>query len=393
MKLFSTVGAGLLSLAVLLSGSYFLYDRSGEFEKENGMDTTPEFPARNEVTEEISAAAHADTEPQDGVISYEEYPSKNGSDDPGRPADAAGKPTSVSFTFLGDCILSSYAGDVREDTFSEYAKYESDSYFFKKAVPYYKDSDFVVANSEFVLSDRALPKISKEGNAFWFKSPASHASILRAGNIDIVSIANNHTFDYGDEGYADTKQSLENAGITWGDVDNPVYVTKNGITFGIICTKMFGTGYDSVIAPAIREVKENSDIQILFFHGGTENTHVPDEWLVEMCHSYADMGIDLIVGSHPHVLLPMEEYNGVDIFYSLGNFCYGGNRTPENRTVILTETFNFDENGVYTSQEETFTPFYVYTGDYNNWQPAPIEDPMEQSKVVSFMYGKSALPY
>ena len=66
----------------------------------------------------------------------------------------------------------------------------------------------------------------------------------------------------------------------------------------------------------------------MYFHGGTEKEHVPDDWLVELCHKYADMGVDLIVGSHPHVLRPMEEYNGVDIIYSLGNFCYGGNRLP-----------------------------------------------------------------
>ena len=156
---------------------------------------------------------------------------------------------------------------------------------------------------------------------------------------------------------------------------------------------MFSPYYDQLITPVIEEVKENSDIQIMYFHGGTEKEHVPDDWLVELCHKYADMGVDLIVGSHPHVLRPMEEYNGVDIIYSLGNFCYGGNRLPENRTVILTETFTFDENGNYISQDEEFTPFYVYGGDHNYWQPVPISDPVEISKTLAFMYGAAELPY
>lgn len=298
----------------------------------------------------------------------------------------------VSFTFLGDCILSSNAGDAREDSFMKYAEKMPPSYFFEKAVPYYSDSDFVLANSEFVLSDNNLAKTAKNGRAFWFKSPASYTDILKAGDIDIVTLANNHTGDYGTKGYEDTKSALDSAGIKWSDIENPVYVKKNGITFGIICTKMFSKDYDPIITPVIEDVTENSDIQILFFHGGTENDHVPDQWLKEMCHKYADMGVDLIVGSHPHVLRPMEEYNGVDIIYSLGNFCYGGNRLPENKTVILTETFTFDEDGNYISQDEEFTPFYVYSGSHNNWQPAPVTDPREISRTLAFMYGGSPTP-
>lgn len=299
----------------------------------------------------------------------------------------------VTFSFIGDCLLASNAGDKRTDSFAEYAKEKPSSYFLEKAVPYYCNSDFVMANSEFVLSDRQLPKASKSGTAFWFKSPADNANILKDGQIDIVTIANNHTSDYGNKGYEDTKAALEAAGITWGDLNDPVYVEKDGIKFGIICASLFNVNYDPLITPVIEEVKSESDIQILYFHGGTENEYIPEDWLTELCHKYADMGVDLIIGTHPHVLRPMEEYNGVDIIYSLGNFCYGGNRLPENRTVILTEAFSFDENGFYISQEESFTPFYVYSGSHNNWQPAPITDPREKSKTLAFMYGGSDMPY
>lgn len=299
----------------------------------------------------------------------------------------------VTFSFIGDCLLASNAGDNRTDSFAEYAKERSPSYFLEKAVPYYCNSDFVMANSEFVMSDRQLPKEPKNGTAFWFKSPEDNANILREGQIDIVTIANNHTADYGKKGYEDTKAALDAAGIVWGDTDNPVYVEKDGIRFGIICTNLFNINYDPLVTPVIEKVKSESDIQILYFHGGTENEHIPEEWLTELCHKYADMGVDLIIGSHPHVLRPMEEYNGVDIIYSLGNFCYGGNRLPENRTMILTEAFTFDENGFYISQEESFTPFYVYGGSHNNWQPAPITDPKEISKALAFMYGASDTPY
>ena len=331
------------------------------------------------------------------TISAEEYPVEETAATEVTPSSdkelSLTESSSISFTFLGDCLLSTNAGDTRTDTFAKYAEKCDPSYFFEKAVPYYSNSDFVIANNEFVLSDRNLSKSKKSGTAFWFRSPTSYTDILKAGQIDIVTIANNHTTDYGAEGYKDTQEALDAAGITWGDLQNPVYVEKGGVKFGIICTGLFSPYYDQLITPVIEEVKENSDIQIMYFHGGTEKEHVPDDWLVELCHKYADMGVDLIVGSHPHVLRPMEEYNGVDIIYSLGNFCYGGNSLPENRTVILTETFTFDENGNYISQDEEFTPFYVYGGDHNYWQPVPISDPVDISKTLAFMYGAAELPY
>lgn len=299
---------------------------------------------------------------------------------------------SVSITFVGDCVLASNLNDTREDSFMKYAEEKEQTYFFENAVPCYSSSDFVIADCETVLSDRSLFRTEKEGEAFWFKSPSSYAGIFSAGCIDAVSLSNNHTGDYGAEGYEDTKAALTSAGITWGDIDNTIYLRKNGITTAVVCAKLFNENADSLITPVIEEAVENSDIQILYFHGGEENEHVPEDWMTDLCHKYADMGVDLIVGSHPHVLRPMEEYNGVDIVYSIGNFCYGANRRPENRTVVYTETFYFNEDGEYEGAEEAITPFYVYTGSHSNWQPAPITDTVEASKTLSFMYGAGDTP-
>ncbi|MBQ5332213.1 MAG: CapA family protein [Oscillospiraceae bacterium] len=367
MKLLKTAVCFAAVSAVMVYGCQKLY-KDGEYSDIAGADVAAEtVPPQETFTEVI-------TEPvSDKEVSL-----------------TAGK--SVTFTFLGDCLLASNEGDTRPDSFKAYAEKKPASYFFEKALPVYKDSDFVVANNEFVLTDQKLSKTAKTGTAFWFRSPSYCADILKSGGIDIVSIANNHTMDYGTKGYNDTAGALDSAGIMWGDIDHPVYVEKEGVKFGILCTNMFGANYEPIITPKIEELKETSDIQILFFHGGTEKEHIPEEWLTELCHKYADMGVDLIVGSHPHVLRSMENYNGVDIIYSLGNFCYGGSRLPENRTVILTETFNFDENGSYISQEESFTPFYVYGGEHNNWQPTPVTDPVEISKTLAFMYGAKDSP-
>lgn len=357
--------------AVLIGGSILI------FGNEKPESSLPEIQS-----EEISAAAYIEPYESSFVtlpikeLSEGKYPSYQ----------------EIKLTFLGDCILASNAGDARTDSFAATALKQPSSYFFDKAVPFYNDSDLVIANSEFVMSDNDLTKTQKDGEAFWFKASSNTAQILKKGGIDLVTIGNNHTSDYGEQGYEDTKAALDTYGIKWGDLDNPVYINKNGITFGIICTKMFSTNYDPLITPVVEEVVANSDYQIMYFHGGEENQHTPEDWLVDMCHKYADMGIDLIVGSHPHVLRPMEEYNGTDIIYSLGNFCYGGNRQPENRTVILNETLVFDEDGNFISQDEEFIPFYVHGGRINNWQPTPVNDEVEKSKTLAFMYGAAIQP-
>ena len=116
----------------------------------------------------------------------------------------------------------------------------------------------------------------------------------------------------------------------------------------------------------------------------------PEEWKINACHNIADNGADLILGDHPHVLQPMEEYNGVSIVYSLGNFCFGGNMHPENRTIIFNQTLSitkdknnntFNINGITID----ITPCYVYTGEINNWQPAIIDDEEAAAKVLDFM--------
>ena len=105
-----------------------------------------------------------------------------------------------------------------------------------------------------------------------------------------------------------------------------------------------------------------------------------------------DYGVDLIMGDHPHVLQPMEKYNNKTIIYSLGNFIFGGNRHPENRTIIYQHTLTV-RGGKLTNEAGKIIPCYVYTGDTNNWQPDIIKNKTEKRKVLQFMSGKRELPY
>ena len=313
----------------------------------------------------------------------------------GRVAEIAAeaeKPFTVELSFLGDCMLSTYLGQSQPGSFNAYAAAQPPGYFFSQVSGILGADDLTVANLETVLTDRNLTPVEKDHDpAYWFRGPSANAGILTAGGVEAVSLANNHTGDYGAAGRADTVAAVEGAGLSWGGNDRTVYWDKNGFTVAVICHGLWSESQTAQIIPRIEKAAERSDYQIVFYHGGTEGVYQPDPWRVRASRRLADAGADLVVGNHPHVLQPAEVYHGVPIVYSLGNFCYGGSRRPENRTVIYQMRLTV-QDGKVLRQEPVIIPCYVYTGKTNNFQPAPITDAAERQRVLDFMAGKAVSP-
>lgn len=302
-------------------------------------------------------------------------------------------PTKITMSFLGDCMMASYCGQETKGNMNWCIKNYETSYFFEKAYPIITQSDFTVANCECVLSDKPLSKSQKNHSpAYWYLGPSKAATIFKESSIDAVSLSNNHAKDYGETGYLETKRALEKADVKWGDYKNPILFNKDGIKIAVICHGFWGSYQERDIVNIIKDVATYTDIQIVFFHGGTERIHSPETWKINGCHAFIDAGADLVLGGHPHVLQPYEEYKGVSIVYSLGNFCYGGSKGPENRTILYQHTFNLDENKSIISSKEKIIPFYVFSGDTNNWQPCPVENKEIYNKIMNFMYGKITSP-
>lgn len=298
----------------------------------------------------------------------------------------------VDISMVGDCMLSTYLGQAGPGSFNAYAKEQPPSYFLEKVQGVLDADDFTVANLETVLTDRKLTPIQKDHDpAYWFRGPAANAEILTAGSVEAVSLANNHVGDYGAAGREDTVKAVEAQGIPWGSNDRTIYLEKRGFTVAVICHGLWNENQASQIIPRIREAEARSDYQIVFYHGGKEGVHQPEPWRVRASRRLADAGADLVIGNHPHVLQPEEVYNGVHIVYSLGNFCYGGSRSPENRTVIYQTRLTVRE-GQLVQEEHSMVPCYVYTGPSSNWQPAPIDDPAVRQQVLDFMGGARSSP-
>lgn len=300
--------------------------------------------------------------------------------------------SSVTLTILGDCAIG--AGLNSEGAFNQKAAEGDKSYFLSGVYEVTSQDDFTICNVETVLSDRDLAPVGKDyAPAYWFKGPASNAWVLTEGSVEVCSVSNNHTGDYGDEGYADTKQALRDAALLVGSSDNIVYMEKDGFRIALICNGLWSIYHADNIIPRVREASEHSDFQIVYFHGGTEFTYEPDDWKVDACHRIADAGADLIIGNHPHVLQPHEIYHDVPIVYSISNFLIGTFAACDKPTAMWQVQIDFEiGTNKITNFLEWLTPCYCYSGNVNDFRPVIISDPAAEQRVLDFMYGRADNP-
>lgn len=295
----------------------------------------------------------------------------------------------IKLSFIGDSLLASYKGEKYPDNFQDLLDNNNYSYPFKNVSKIFKEDDYTIANGENVFTDNNLLPIEKNHNpAYWYRSSKKYANIYRESSIEIVSVMNNHSYDYGYSGFIDTMDALEKAGVIYGE-EKPVIIEKNGIKIAIICINLFSSFQYENCVKEIKKVKPDVNYVIVYFHGGTEYLFKPTTEIVEYCHGFIDNGADLVVGCHPHVLEPIEYYNNKKIVYSLGSFIFGGTKNLVNRTIIYQINLKFDLYKNKIIEEENIIPCYLYTGTkgYESWIPSIIQSNDEKQKVIDFMKG------
>ncbi|MBE6611526.1 MAG: CapA family protein [Ruminococcaceae bacterium] len=297
-------------------------------------------------------------------------------------------PVYITLSFIGDCMLATDRGGEWDLAFNKLAKEVEPSYFFENVAGVLAEDDWTIANLENVFTDNPNARMRAKAYrpAYWYKSPTANTAILNEGSVEVVSLANNHSLDYGDIGYEDTRTALEDAGILWGDDENILILEKEGFTIALYLCTFYNSYYDVSIMEKMAAVE--ADYKIVYFHGGTERVHEPDYWKAAGARRMIDSGIDFVVGGHPHVLQPIEIYNGKTIVHSLGNFVFGGSRNEENRTIIYRRTLKLLEGEIVDITDEII-PCYVYTDLY---QPDIITDQAEIDAVMAFLRGETESP-
>ena len=230
--------------------------------------------------------------------------------------------------FLGDVCATALTKELYEK--------QDKSTLFGRVLSIFEESDFRMVNLECALTERDC-KIEKLGPPL--KSPVNTAGLLKDLGVDACGLSNNHVFDYGKKGMADTLDALSRAGILstgYGtdeaDARKNLFVQKDGETIAIVavCEREYnyalpdreGTRvydcYDTL--DDIREAKQAADRVIVLYHGGKEHCRYPSPRLRKLCQAMARSGADLILCQHSHCIGCYEKYGDSHILYGQGNF-------------------------------------------------------------------------
>ena len=291
------------------------------------------------------------------------------------PQQEPGSDSEISIVFVGDIIF-----ETGQNPWSSIAYSDGIEACFDEATwNTLTGADFLVVNNEFPYTDRGTPT---PGKTFTFRCPPWTAQWLKEMGTDIAALANNHVYDYGEDGAYDTFDTLDEleipyigAGRDKGDAEQTAYCIANGMTVAILNateieryenpdTREAGEDNPGVfrmldttrLCEKIREAKEKSDLCIVYTHWGTEKMPSQDWSQTTKAQELADAGADLIVGSHPHVLQNIEYVDGVPVFYSLGNYFFGA---AARDTGVLRVTVNTENPSISSLQ---FIPMLQYRG-------------------------------
>ncbi len=296
------------------------------------------------------------------------------------------------FSFAGDCTIGSLLewqgnqpGDFQSVVGENYA------YPLSGVREIFAADDLTTVNLEgtFTGSSDAIYK------PYRFRADPAYVKVLTEGSVEAVSTSNNHSGDFREEGLNDTHAALDGAGILHTHTGQPLIRTlEGGLKIGIV-------SYNTVESPYSQDIWRNAvktdidacraaacDLIIGFMHWGTvEYLTEPEDWEVQFAHDMADWGCDLIVGGHAHILQRMEFYHDVPIFYSMGNFCYGGNLNPDDKdTIIVQAQYSRDsESGSVSRTDLKVIPCLISTRtDKNDYCPTPCAEGSEDyTRILS----------
>jgi len=256
---------------------------------------------------------------------------------------------------------------------------------FENTRAIFEEDDMTLVNFEGTLTNTK----SKTKNSFSFAAPPEYVQVLSSGDVEAVSLENNHIMDHGEQGYADTCQALAGAGILYsGHLGSSIFTTDTGIEIGMLSYQTFNGKYPDIyesIEGDIRMLRDaGCELVIVSYHWGEEKDYVPNERQVPLGRATIDAGADLVIGHHSHRINPIEEYKGKYICYSLGNFSFAGNTRPDDMdTYIFQQRFRvYPVTGVVENEGFRIIPCSISSQEkVNDFKPTPV-DGAHSGKIV-----------
>ena len=282
-------------------------------------------------------------------------------------------PESFLLTFVGDCTLGTSPKNFGYKQAFIQTVGEDYTYNFANVIDYFTGDDFTMLNLEGVLADEG----TAANKQHTFRGPTSYVNILTQNSVEAVSLSNNHSKDFLEAGYLSTTTTLTDAGVPYVEQDKTlIFTTERGLTIGIYAVNIDNLKEEEIVAGiSALDANEEVDLVILCAHWGNENTFKANATQKTLGHAAIDAGADIVYGTHPHTLQPIEEYNGGIIYYSLGNFAFGGNNKPKDfNTALVQQEVILNPDGTVTLGELTIVPCSVSSvTNTNNFQPTPYE--------------------
>lgn len=335
-------------------------------------------PAAPASSSESTSALKASPEASDGTAGF----ALDGN------VKAQGATAQITVSLMGDCTLGTDESFNRNTSLNAYYEYQGADYFFRNVKSILEQDDLSIINMEGTLTDSD----QRADKLYAFKGEPEYVDILTEGSIEAANLANNHSHDYGEQSFTDTKETLQDAGITTFGYDETAVLEIKGIKVGLIGIYELADHLErrQQLLDNLEQVKaKGAQIIIVVFHWGNEKETSPDSNQTTLGRLAIDHGADLVVGHHSHVLQPIEEYNGKYIAYSLGNFCFGGNSNPSDKdTVIFQQTFTVKDGILQETKDVHIIPCRISSdASFNNYQPTPVDGEDAQR-----IYGKLNFP-
>lgn len=347
-------------------------------------------------------ASGSETDSVSGANPGNEAGSANGATQ-GNKAGSVSDTTSDNSTEAQECDFTlCFAGDINLDenwgTTQFLDTQENGIYdcISEELVDAMQAADIMCLNNEFTYSSGGAPL---DGKAYTFRAQPQRVEVLHQLGVDVVTLANNHVYDYGKEALLDTFTVLDNAeipyfgaGRTLEDAKKPLYVEVDGRCIALVGAsraekyKMTPQATDTepgilrcydteLYLEAIREGKENADFCIAFVHWGTENSFELEQVQLDTGKAYLDAGADVIIGAHPHCLQGIEYYDGKPIIYSLGNYWFNGETLD---TMLLQLHFT-------GTKEEPRMDVQVIPAVQSGYRTTYVSEAEEQRRIFDFL--------
>lgn len=300
----------------------------------------------------------------------------------------------ITVSMTGDCTPGKNYKMDYENSWSDCFDRNGADYFLQNVCDVLKKDDITIANLEGVVSESAPRQETfyrqKKGKTaekkYCHLGKPEYLTALTEGGVDVVSFANNHNIDYGIQGFEDTLDACAMYDLPVAYYDHVVRLNVSGITVGIVSVDSTYCSLDiaeDYLRGAIADLRADCGLIITCMHWGKNYETMPNDEQRYLGHLCIDLGSDLVIGNHAHILQGVERYKGRYIFYSLGNFTYGGRAVPKDvDTMIAQQTFTFVNGKLIPDDDVTIFPCWMSSReDINDFCPV-IKDGEEAGAII-----------